>query len=73
MARVGRVQDLFKGFVVLRFVGLFALLVVAGVILGISLIGRGSDVAGIAILACAVVLAAGIASLVARRISGRHR
>jgi hypothetical protein len=64
-------QDLFKGFVVLRFIGLFVLLVVVGVIVGISLIGRGSDVAGVGVLACAVVLAVGIGSLVARGHGGR--
>jgi hypothetical protein len=66
-------QDLFKGFVVLRFAGLLVLLVVVGAILGISLLGRGSDVAGIAVLACAAALAAGVGSLVARRVTGRRR
>jgi hypothetical protein len=60
-------QDIFKGFLVLRFIGLLALLIVVAVVLGVSSLTRGSDVVGVAILAGAVVFAAAIGSLLARR------
>jgi len=66
-------RDIFKGFLVLRLVALLALLVVGGLILGISALARGSDVVGAAILAAVVVATAAIGSLVAHRTSRRPR
>lgn len=64
-------RDAFKGFLLLRFVGFGALLVVLAVVLGIRSLVRGEDIAGLAMLAGAVLLAAAVGSLVARRVRGR--
>jgi hypothetical protein len=65
-------RDIFKRFLVLRLVALLALLIVGGLILGISTFVRGSDVVGAAILAV-VVLVAVLGSLVVHRASRRPR
>jgi len=58
-------RDVFKGFVLLRFIGFLVLAIVVAVVLGIRSLARGSDAVGLAILAVAVVLTAAVASLVA--------
>ena len=60
-------RDLFKGFLVLRLVALLALLAVLAAVLGIRSLTRGSEVAGIVLLAVALIVAAALGSLVARR------
>ncbi|HWH12967.1 MAG TPA: hypothetical protein VG165_17735 [Solirubrobacteraceae bacterium] len=60
-------SEIFKGFLLLRLIGLLALLVVVGVVLGIRSLARGADVAGIALLAGALAIAVVIRSLAARR------
>ncbi|MGO9752203.1 MAG: hypothetical protein ACLP8S_25300 [Solirubrobacteraceae bacterium] len=65
--------DLFKGFLLLRLLGLIALLIVVAVVLGIWSLTRGSDAAGIGTLAGALIFAVAIGALVARRLSGRSR
>ncbi len=59
--------DAFKGFLVLRLIGLLGLVIVVAVVLGIRSIVRGSDGVGIALLVGAVVLAAAGGCWVARR------
>ena len=59
--------DLFKGFLALRLLGLLSLAIVVGVVLGIRSLARGSDVVGVALIAGALLLAAGIGLIVARR------
>ncbi|MEY2442932.1 MAG: hypothetical protein QOJ46_2358 [bacterium] len=66
-------RDIFKGFLVLRLAAFVVLLIVVGLVLGISALSRGSDIAGAAILATVVVLTAAIGSLVAHRVSRRPR
>jgi heme A synthase len=66
-------QDIFKGFLMLRLIGLLALLIVVAVVLGIWSLTRGSDIVGVAILAGVVVLTAAIGMVVARRRSRRLR
>lgn len=66
-------QDIFKGFVRLRMMGLLALLLVVAVALGISSVTRGSTVVGVAILAGVVVVPAAVGSLLARRARERSR
>ena len=59
-------RDIFKGFLVLKLAALLALLIVGGLILGISAFARGSVVVGGAILAAVVLVAAALGSLVHR-------
>jgi hypothetical protein len=59
--------DLFKGFLALRLLGLLSLAFVVVVVLGIRSLARGSDVVGVALIAGALLLAAGIGLIVARR------
>jgi hypothetical protein len=66
-------RDIFKGFLVLKLVALLALLIVGGLILGISALARGSDVVGAAILAVVVLVTAALGSLVVHRASRRPR
>jgi hypothetical protein len=66
-------RDAFKGFLVLRFMAFVALLIVLAAVLGIRSLARGSELAGVAILAGVVVAAAALGSIVARRIQGRPR
>jgi hypothetical protein len=66
-------RDIFKGFLVLRLIALLVLVIVVGLLLGISALTRGSDIVGAAILATVVVVAAAMGSLVARRASRRPR
>jgi hypothetical protein len=66
-------QDVFKGFLFLRLVGLLALLTVVAVVLGIVSLARGSIVAGVVILVVALPIGAAIGLLVARRAGGRPR
>ncbi|MGO9899541.1 MAG: hypothetical protein ACLP0J_07580 [Solirubrobacteraceae bacterium] len=63
--------EIFKGFLLLRLLGMIALLIVVAVVLGIWSLTRGSDAVGIGILAGALVLAAALGSFVARRVSRR--
>ncbi len=64
--------EIFKGFLLLRLIGLLMLLVVVALVFGILALTRGSDAAGVAILAGGLVCAAASGSLVARhRASGR--
>jgi hypothetical protein len=65
--------SIFKGFLLLRLLGLVALLIVVAVVLGIWWLTRGSDAAGIAIIAAALVCAAAIGALVAQRAGRRPR
>jgi len=60
-------RDLFKGFLVLRLAAFLALLAVLAAVLGIRSLTRGSEVAGIAMLAGALIVAAALGALVARR------
>ena len=65
-------RDIFKGFLVLKLVALLALLIVGGLILGMSAFARGSDLVGAAILAGVVMVTAVLGSLVVRRASRRR-
>ena len=58
--------DLFKGFRWLRFIGLFALLIVVGLVFGLRSLTGGSAGVGVVILA-GVVIFATAGSLIARR------
>jgi hypothetical protein len=60
-------REVFKGFLLLRFMAFVALALVVAAVLGIRSLARGSEVAGVAILAGVVVFAAALGSLVARR------
>jgi hypothetical protein len=66
-------RDTFKGFLVLRLVALLVLLIVGGLILGISAFAGGSDVVGVAILAAVVLATVALGSLVVHRASRRPR
>lgn len=57
-------RDIFKGFLLLRFVGFLALVILLAVVLGVRSLARGSDVLGLALLVGALLLAAATASLV---------
>ncbi len=65
------IREAFRGFLVLRFIGLVALVIVAAAVLGIRALARGSDAVGVAILVGAAVIAAGVGSVVVR--GGRRR
>jgi hypothetical protein len=52
-------RETFRGFLLMRFVGLIALVIVVALVVGIRALARGSDVLGIGILAVAVVLGVG--------------
>jgi hypothetical protein len=65
-------RDIFKGFLVARLIALLALLIIGGLVLGVSALTRGSDVVGPAILAAVAVIAVAIGSLIAHRASRRH-
>ncbi|HEU0317069.1 MAG TPA: hypothetical protein VFR49_07050 [Solirubrobacteraceae bacterium] len=67
-----RIGAVFRGFLVLRFLGLIALVVVAAVVLGIRSLARGSDVVGVAVLVGAAVVAGAVGGLVVRG-AGRRR
>jgi uncharacterized membrane protein len=66
-------QDIFKGFLRLRMIGLLVLLLVVAVVLGISSVTRGSTIVGVAILAGVIVVAAAVGAVLARRTSERPR
>jgi hypothetical protein len=66
-------REVFKGFLLMRLVAFVALLIVVGLIAGISALTRGSEVVGAAILAAVVVVAAATGSLVAHRARRRPR
>ena len=66
-------RDSFTGFLVLKLVTLLALVIVGGLVLGISALARGADVVGVAILAAVVLVTAALESLVVRRTSRRPR
>jgi hypothetical protein len=65
--------DLFKGFLVLRLLGLLVLLVVVAVVFGIVSLTHDAFGVGVGVLACALVLSAAVGSLVARHGPRRHR
>jgi hypothetical protein len=67
------VLETFKGFLRLRLLGFLVMGVVVGAVFGIRSLARGSDVVGLALIAGALVLAAGIGLLVARRPGRRPR
>jgi hypothetical protein len=67
------VHDVFKGFLLLRLLGLLVLLLVVAAVLGVLALTRGSYGVGAAILAGVAVVATGIGCLVARRASERRR
>ncbi len=58
--------EIFKGFLVLRLIAVLALLVVVALVFGIRSLARGSDLAGVAILAGGLVCVRAIRALVAR-------
>ncbi|HEY5198737.1 MAG TPA: hypothetical protein VIJ51_17085 [Solirubrobacteraceae bacterium] len=64
---MSEIGDVFRGFLVLRLIGLLAVLIVVAVVFGIRSLARGSDVAGAALLAGGLVCAVAIRSLLARR------
>ncbi|MGI8803445.1 MAG: hypothetical protein ACR2KV_14990 [Solirubrobacteraceae bacterium] len=66
-------REIFNGFLLQRFVGLIALLVVLAVVLGIRSLATGSVVAGLALLAGALVILAAVGSLLLRRFLDRRR
>ncbi|MEA2372576.1 MAG: hypothetical protein QOH12_2970 [Solirubrobacteraceae bacterium] len=66
-------RDIFKGFMLLRFIGFLALVIVVAVVLGIRSLARGQTAVGAAILAAAVLLAVAVGSLVAHRGGSRPR
>jgi hypothetical protein len=66
-------RDVFQNFLILRLIGLLALLTVGATALGLSSLARDSDAAGAALLVAAAVLAAATAWLVTRRPKNRPR
>jgi hypothetical protein len=60
-------RDVFQNFLVLKLIGLLALLTVGAVALGLSSLARDSNAAGAALLIAAAVLATATAWLVAHR------
>ena len=66
-------QEVFKGFLRLRLLGLLALVIVVSVVLGISSLSRGSTLVGVAILGGVVVVSAAIGLLAERRETERRR
>ena len=64
--------DIFKGFLLLRLLGLLALVVVVAAVFGVVSLTRGSDAAGAGLLAGAVVLSVA-AGVFARRARGHRR
>jgi hypothetical protein len=64
--------EIFRGFLLLRLIGLLMLLVVVALVFGISALTRGSDAAGVAILAGGLACAAASGSLVARHRATRR-
>jgi hypothetical protein len=66
-------RDVFEGFVILRLLGLCALLTVGALALGVSALSRGSTATGVVLLLAAVVLGAATAWLVAHRPGARPR
>lgn len=66
-------REIFNGFLLQRFLGLIALLVVLAVVLGIRALATGSVVAGLALLAGALVVLAAVGSLLLRRFLDRRR
>jgi hypothetical protein len=67
------VRDTLKSLLSARLIGLFTMLAVVGVVVGIRALAQGSYVVGVAILAVVVVYAVGVCSLAATRIRGRSR
>ena len=67
-------REIFKGFLMLRLLAFIPLLIVIGVLLGVSAVSGGSDVLGIAILAgVPVVVMAALGWALARRAGERRR
>jgi|GraSoiStandDraft_51_1057287.scaffolds.fasta_scaffold290423_1 hypothetical protein len=66
-------RDIFKGFMLLRFIGFLVLVIVVALVVGIRSLARGQSAAGAAILAAAVLLALAVGSLVAHRGGSRPR
>jgi predicted transporter len=66
-------RDAFKGFVVLRLVGLLAVLVVGAGVFAVRSFVRGGDVAGAGFLVGGLVCAVAIRSLLAGRATRRGR
>jgi hypothetical protein len=66
-------RDIFKGFMLLRFIGFLVLVIVVALVVGIRSLARGQSAAGAAILAFAVLLAVAVGSLVAHRGGSRPR
>ncbi len=63
-------RDIFNGFMLLRFIGLLVLVIVVALVVGIRSLARGSDIAGIALLAGAVAVAVAVRWLVVHRHDG---
>ena len=57
-------RDIFKGFLLMRFVGFLALVIVVAVVVGIRSLARGDAALGTAILAGAVLLTVAVGCLV---------
>ncbi len=57
-------RDIFKGFLLMRFVGFLALVILVAVVIGIRSLARGDDALGAAILAGAVFFTVAVGSLV---------
>jgi hypothetical protein len=67
-------REIFKGFLMLRLLAFIPLLVIIAVLVGVSAIGRGDEVLGIAVLAgVPLVVMAGLGRLLARRAGQPHR
>ncbi len=65
-SRPGGMGAVFRGFLVLRLIGLVPLVIVAAVALGVRSLARGSDVVGVAVLVGAAVLAGAVGGVVVR-------
>jgi hypothetical protein len=67
-------HDAFKGFLVMRLVGLVALVLVVAVVLGILALTRGSEVVGAGLLGGVGILAAALSRWCRGRAAGiNHR
>ena len=67
-------REIFKGFLMLRFLAFIPLLIVIVVLVGVSALTAGSDLLGIVILAAVpVIVVAALGWVMAQRASGRRR
>lgn len=67
-------REIFKGFLMLRLLAFIPMVIIIVVLVGISALGRGSDVLGIVALASVPVLVVvALGAVLARRAGNPHR